>query len=174
MAVFLGPRQITASEREAKMKPSDMQDKDPIFWPSAAASPPSVCSVVLPSSSPTLLCVANVCSPCTSTGIQPPGACLTFSFSIPKKRGILGPVKSISKTPTECPCNDRVRASWVVTLDFPTPPLPESTRRMFRMLSRGMARLGDLTCQGWREQSESWWGLRQRRSMGCTSYGSDE
>ena len=56
---------------------------------------------------------------CTGTGIHPPGACLTFSFSMPKNRGIDGPVKSTSRTPTEWPCSDSVRASCVVTLDFP-------------------------------------------------------
>lgn len=38
-----------------------------------------------------------------------------------------GPVKSISRIPTEDPARDRERASWVVTEDFPTPPLPERT-----------------------------------------------
>lgn len=49
-----------------------------------------------------------------------------------------GPVRSISRMPTECPLNDRVRASCVVTLDFPTPPLPESTRIISLTLVRDM------------------------------------
>ena len=36
-----------------------------------------------------------------------------------------GPVRSISRMPTEWPSRDRERASWVVTEDLPTPPLPE-------------------------------------------------
>jgi hypothetical protein len=65
---------------------------------------------------------------CTGTGNQPPGACLTFDVSMPRNLGIDGPVRSMSSMPTECPLNESVRASCVVTLDFPTPPLPESTR----------------------------------------------
>lgn len=46
---------------------------------------------------------------------------------MPKRRGIEGPVRSISSIPTEWPARERDRASWVVTEDFPTPPLPERT-----------------------------------------------
>ena len=72
---------------------------------------------------------------------------------MPKKRGIEGPVKSISKTPTEWPCSDSVRASCVVILDLPTPPLPERTRTIFRMLLSGIvkppsrSRLNTVRCE---------------------------
>ena len=52
---------------------------------------------------------------------------MTLDDSMPKRRGIEGPVKSISRTPTEWPARERERASWVVIEDFPTPPLPERT-----------------------------------------------
>lgn len=64
---------------------------------------------------------------CTGTGIQPPGACFTLRDSMPKNRGMEGPVRSMSRTPTEWPASDNESASWVVTEDFPTPPLPDST-----------------------------------------------
>lgn len=64
---------------------------------------------------------------CTGTGTQPPGACVTFEDSMPKRRGIEGPVRSMSNTPTECPASERDRASWVVIEDLPTPPLPDRT-----------------------------------------------
>ena len=40
---------------------------------------------------------------------------------------MFGPVRSMSRTPTFLPALARVRASWTVTEDFPTPPLPERT-----------------------------------------------
>ena len=43
MAVFLGPRQITASDRERKRKPRDMQRREPCF----IARPPSVSVAVV-------------------------------------------------------------------------------------------------------------------------------
>ena len=64
---------------------------------------------------------------CTGTGIQPPGAWVTFADSAPTRRGMEGPVRSISSIPTEEPVRDRESASWVVMEDFPTPPLPERT-----------------------------------------------
>lgn len=63
----------------------------------------------------------------TATGNQPPGACVTFADSMPKRRGMDGPVRSMSRIPTFWPASDRERASWVVIEDFPTPPLPERT-----------------------------------------------
>ena len=36
-----------------------------------------------------------------------------------------GPVRSMSRMPTEWPARERDRASWAVMEDFPTPPLPE-------------------------------------------------
>ena len=65
----------------------------------------------------------------TSTGSQPPGACLIFEDSMPRKRGIEGPVRSMSRMPTEWPARERERASWVVMEDLPTPPLPDRTCR---------------------------------------------
>ena len=38
-----------------------------------------------------------------------------------------GPVRSMSRIPTEWPVRERERASWVVMEDLPTPPLPERT-----------------------------------------------
>jgi hypothetical protein len=64
---------------------------------------------------------------CTVTGIHPPGAWLTLADSTPKRRGIEGPVRSMSRIPTEWPARERESASCVVTEDFPTPPLPERT-----------------------------------------------
>jgi hypothetical protein len=52
---------------------------------------------------------------------------VTLADSTPNIRGIEGPVRSISSTPTECPNKERDRASCVVTDDFPTPPLPDRT-----------------------------------------------
>ena len=43
----------------------------------------------------------SVCERCTSTGSQPPGACLTFEASMPRRRGMEGPVRSTSRIPTE-------------------------------------------------------------------------
>ena len=48
---------------------------------------------------------------CTGTGIQPPGAWVTFAASMPKRRGIEGPVRSISRIPTEEPARESERAS---------------------------------------------------------------
>lgn len=53
---------------------------------------------------------------------------------MPNSRGIEGPVRSMSRTPTECPARESERASWVVTEDLPTPPLPERTCRLLVML----------------------------------------
>lgn len=63
----------------------------------------------------------------TGTGIHPPGACVIFASSSPTRRGIDGPVRSMSRIPTDLPCSDKARASWSVTEDLPTPPLPERT-----------------------------------------------
>ena len=63
----------------------------------------------------------------TSLGSQPPGAWVIFAFSRPRRRGIEGPVRSMSRIPTEWPARDSESASWVVMDDLPTPPLPEST-----------------------------------------------
>ena len=63
----------------------------------------------------------------TSHGNQPPGAWVIFAFSRPRRRGIEGPVRSMSRIPTEWPARDSESASWVVMDDLPTPPLPDST-----------------------------------------------
>lgn len=62
---------------------------------------------------------------CTGTGIQPPGAWVTVADSRLRRWGIEGPVRSMSRMPTEWEAWVRARASWVVTEDLPTPPLPE-------------------------------------------------
>ncbi len=38
-----------------------------------------------------------------------------------------GPVRSMSRIPTDSPARERESASWVVIEDLPTPPLPERT-----------------------------------------------
>ena len=53
----------------------------------------------------------RTCDGCTSTGNQPPGACFTFADSIPRRRGMEGPVRSMSRIPTEQPARERDRAS---------------------------------------------------------------
>ena len=67
----------------------------------------------------------RVCEEWTSTGSQPPGACFIFADSMPRKRGMEGPVRSTSRMPTEWPARHSERASCVVTDDLPTPPLPD-------------------------------------------------
>lgn len=69
----------------------------------------------------------NVCDRWTSHGSQPPGAWVIFAFSRPSRRGMEGPVRSMSRIPTEWPVRDKESASWVVMDDLPTPPLPERT-----------------------------------------------
>jgi hypothetical protein len=46
---------------------------------------------------------------------------------MPKRRGMEGPVRSMSRIPTEWPASERERASCVVIEDLPTPPLPDRT-----------------------------------------------
>ena len=69
----------------------------------------------------------RICDAWTSHGSQPPGAWVIFAFSRPRRRGIDGPVRSMSRIPTEWPASDKESASWVVMEDLPTPPLPERT-----------------------------------------------
>lgn len=71
----------------------------------------------------------SICDGCTSQGSHPPGAWVIFAFSRPRRRGIDGPVRSMSRMPTDLPAKDRERASWVVMEDLPTPPLPDKTYR---------------------------------------------
>ena len=57
---------------------------------------------------------------------------------MPRKRGIDGPVRSMSRMPTERPARQSDKASCVVTEDLPTPPLPERTCFMtFRQNGKG-------------------------------------
>ncbi len=53
----------------------------------------------------------STCEGWTCTGSQPPGACVIFASSRPRKRGMEGPVRSISRIPTEWPARERERAS---------------------------------------------------------------
>lgn len=68
-----------------------------------------------------------VTASCTGTGSQPAGDCVIFASSRPTKRGIEGPVRSMSRIPTDLPCKESARASCRVTEDLPTPPLPDRT-----------------------------------------------
>ena len=69
----------------------------------------------------------SICEAWTSHGSQPPSAWVIFALSRPRRRGIEGPVRSMSSIPTEWPASDSESASWVVMEDLPTPPLPERT-----------------------------------------------
>lgn len=63
----------------------------------------------------------------TGIGVHPDAPWVTFWDSTLNMRGMLGPVRSTSRTPTVWPRRARERASWTVTEDLPTPPLPERT-----------------------------------------------
>ena len=151
MAVFLGPRQTMAEEREGRRSAREMACRDPILcfssWLAAFSAlsgravamspfvwPFSVDGVAVVA--PSRVCVSEVgglgmgervCEGWTSHGNQPPGAWVIFAFSRPRRRGIEGPVRSMSRIPTEWPARDSESASWVVMDDLPTPPLPDST-----------------------------------------------
>lgn len=137
-----------ADEREGRSKASDIACRDPIIPPSwlafaAVSGGGSVCPFVSAFSvdgvwgaSPTCVWVSgaegagmggNVCEAWTSHGSQPPGAWVIFAFSRPRRRGMEGPVRSMSRIPTEWPARESESASWVVMEDLPTPPLPERT-----------------------------------------------
>ena len=65
----------------------------------------------------------------------------------PKAVGAEGPVMSASKTPTRYPCRAMATASMDVTVDLPTPPLPDTTAITFFTLDLGFkdaSRLSDL------------------------------
>lgn len=47
----------------------------------------------------------------TCTGNHPPGVWVIFASSSPTSRGIEGPVRSISRIPTDFPWRERERAS---------------------------------------------------------------
>ena len=51
-----------------------------------------------------------------------------------------GPVRSMSRIPTEWPVRVRESANCVVIEDLPTPPLPERTRTMCLMFSEDIRR----------------------------------
>lgn len=70
---------------------------------------------------------ATVASSCTVTGNHPPGPWVILASSSPTRRGMDGPVRSMSRMPTDLPCRERARASCSVTEDLPTPPLPDRT-----------------------------------------------
>lgn len=142
MAVFLGPRHTTAEEREGRRRAREMAWREAIFsdgggwgavvWPFVGEG--CDCEIVFAS----LVVVVEgrgvgtggrVCEGCTSQGSHPPGAWVIFAFSKPRRRGIDGPVRSMSRMPTDLPAKDRERASWVVMEDLPTPPLPDKTYR---------------------------------------------
>ena len=133
MAVFLGPRHTTAEEREGRRKPREIAWRAPIGFERVAwVSSPSW--FVLPLAS--LLFVGRlvgiggkVCDGWTWTGSQPPGAWVILASSSPSRRGMEGPVRSMSRIPTDFPARERDKASWVVTEDLPTPPLPDRTCR---------------------------------------------
>lgn len=136
-----------AEEREGRSSARDMAWRLPISCPSlyvfvVVSGVGAVCPFVLSAfvvdggGVATSFCVCGwevgrmgvagrVCEAWTSHGSQPPGAWVIFAFSRPRRRGMEGPVRSMSRMPTECPARDNERASWVVMEDLPTPPLPE-------------------------------------------------
>lgn len=51
-----------------------------------------------------------------------------------------GPVRSMSRMPTDLPDRERDSASWVVMEDLPTPPFPERTcggSELYNSIGRG-------------------------------------
>ncbi len=142
MAVFLGPRQTIAEVRDGRRRAREMAWREPILgvvggtvgrvggWPFVfnvgAMSPPASFSSS-PFGGVGVGKGARCCELCTSHGSQPPGAWVIFALSRPRKRGMEGPVRSMSRMPTDFPARERERASWVVMEDLPTPPLPERT-----------------------------------------------
>ena len=130
MAVFLGPRQITADDREGRRKARERAKRDPRVRDDVRSVDDSSGPVVWPFVVAEWVCDLELSSAgCTSTGSHPPGACVTFLSSRPSSLGRLGPVRSMSRMPTLWPCAVRAKASCSVTEDLPTPPLPDNTRR---------------------------------------------
>ncbi len=115
MAVFLGPRQIMAEVRLGRRKAREMQVRGPMGGRVAV-------EVVVDGAE---VEVGGGERGCTGTGIQPSGAWVTVADSRLRRCGMEGPVRSMSRMPTECEAWVRARASCVVTEDLPTPPLPE-------------------------------------------------
>lgn len=151
MAVFLGPRQTTAEEREGRRKPREMTWRAPIFCVVGVSFAVAVVVVVgwgagnrgdTDAAEASPFCVprpffvgfgdgawtgggGRVWEAWTSTGSQPPGAWVILAASKLRRRGMEGPVRSTSRIPTEWPARQREKASCVVIEDLPTPPLPE-------------------------------------------------
>lgn len=75
---------------------------------------------------------------CTGTGSHPAGDWVIFASSRPTRRGMEGPVRSMSRIPTDFPWRDSARASWRVTDDLPTPPLPDKTCRFVLISCSGV------------------------------------
>lgn len=135
MAVFLGPRQITAVERVERMKPRDITERRPLLDDCDSLWFPCSSIVVVGDDSE----VGSISDASwTMTAPRPPSTIVTFLSSMPKKRGAFGPVRSRSRTPTLYPWRENERASCVVTDDLPTPPLPERTRTMLSTWSNGI------------------------------------
>ena len=63
----------------------------------------------------------------TRQGSQPEGDWVILEDSMERRRGMDGPVRSMSRMPTLCEARVSESASCVVTEDFPTPPFPERT-----------------------------------------------
>lgn len=110
MAVFLGPRQMMAEVRLGRRKARERQVRGPTGEVRGV-------EVVVE--------LAAGEAGWTGTGIQPSGAWVTVADSRFRRCGMEGPVRSMSRMPTECEAWVRARASCVVTEDLPTPPLPE-------------------------------------------------
>ena len=138
MAVFLGPRQTMAEEREGSRRAREMAWREPMGDDGDVV----LGGLVVSSFVAAVLLRSEECSPfksdtvdvggriwllCTSQGNHPPGAWVIFSFSRPRRRGMEGPVRSISRIPTDLPARHKESASCVVMEDLPTPPLPERT-----------------------------------------------
>ena len=65
---------------------------------------------------PVLVSTGTIASPCAMARLW-----------TPKTLGMEGPVMSASSTATRLPRRCMVTANWLVTMDLPTPPLPETT-----------------------------------------------
>lgn len=119
---------MTAEEREGRRKARERARRAPIGCSGCVVALPLMCSEEPFCSAPAGEGRgARICEGWTSTGSQPPGAWVTFAFSRPRSRGMEGPVRSMSRIPTDLPARERDSASCVVIEDLPTPPLPERT-----------------------------------------------
>ena len=73
-----------------------------------------------------------------SAGYRPCSSAPWHSVT-PKAVGAEGPVMSASRTPTRFPFRAMATASMDVTVDLPTPPLPETTAMTFFTLALGFS-----------------------------------